>query len=310
MFSSDALTIVDRFEVNTVVWLRSLAEADLGPSRRMTEDLGALAAAGTFAFEEIAVADREELLAALDGIARRSESGLRPILHFDCHGSAGEGLLLEPSGERLAWSELVEALRPINVATANSLCCVFGVCFGLHLSLGLSLSLPSPYFLTIAPEGEILVGELLDRLAPFYARLFETSNITRAYHEHLAPALSTFYCTELLAKALATYIVKHAGGAAGAARREQLVSRIVKERGTSDGGSTQLASARQRAKSRLRLTQAHLDRYARLFLIGRKPGFGIAEVERIAEGLRRSRERTRRREDRSAKARRRGRLGP
>lgn len=310
MVSPDALTIGDRFEVNTVVWLRSLAEGELGPSRRMTEDLEALATAGTFAFEEVAVADRDELLAALDSIARRSESGLRPILQFDCHGSAEEGLLLEPSGERLTWSELVEALRPINVGTANSLCCIFGVCFGLHLSLGLSLSLPSPYFLTIAPEGEILVGELLDRLAPFYARLFETGNITRSYREHLAPALSIFQCTELLAKALATYIVKHASGAGGAARRERLVSRMLEERGTGDGELTQLASARQRAKSGLRLTQEHLDRYARLFLIGRKPSFGIAEVERIAEGMKRSRERTRRREERSAKARRRGRLGP
>lgn len=297
MEQDKAITIVDRFEVNTIVWLRSLPEAEVGPSRRMTEDLEALALTGAFAFEVVDVSDRATMLNALAAIATRCAGGLRPILQFDCHGSAEDGLALAPSGEYLAWDALAAALRPLNVASANNTCCIFGVCFGLHLSLSLRLSLPSPYFLTIAPEREVTVGELLDRLAPFYARLYETGNITQAYKEHLAPALSVFYCTKVLAQAFATYIVNHASGAGAAVRREDMLTRAL-EAGNSPA---QIAALRKRLKEALRPTQTQLDHFANSFLIGRKPGFGIDEVERLATGMRRRRENVRRDADRRDK---------
>lgn len=81
------IDVVDKFEVNTVVWLRSLPENELGPSRRMVEDIEAFAKrGGLFQFEEISVSSSAEMLAALATLASRCRAGLRPILHFDCHG--------------------------------------------------------------------------------------------------------------------------------------------------------------------------------------------------------------------------------
>lgn len=278
------------FDVNTLVWIRSLPESELGPSQRMAEDLEALSANGRFAFEEISVGSREELLGVLTEVTVRCTEGLRPILHFDCHGSAELGLQLAPSGEHLAWADLADALRKVNVAAKNNVSCIFGVCFGMHLSMELSLSQPTPYFLTIAPEKEITVGELLDRFAPFYARLFETGNITQAYREKLAPSLSVFYCTEVLAKAFATYVVKHASGRAAGLRKETLVTKALEARGITSPSKAQLDSLRRIVKSSLRPSQAQFTYFAKRFLIGRAPGFTFAEVSEFAEHLRKRRE--------------------
>lgn len=285
------IDVVDKFEVNTIVWLRSLSEDELGPSRRMVEDIEPLAKRdGPFQFEEIVVSSTAEMLAALATLASRCRAGLRPILHFDCHGSEESGLLIAPSGDRLGWAELTSALRAVNVAAENNLCCIFGVCFGMYLSTELSITEPSPYFLTIAPEREISVGELEARFPSFYERLFETGNITQAYRERLAEVLSIFQCQEIFGKAFATYVVNHGSNAALSERREKLITKLLERRGISEATPDQLRSARAQMKEGLKLNQDILDRYASIFLIGRKAVLGIEEVEKLAEVYRRRRD--------------------
>jgi hypothetical protein len=156
----NGMKLSDTLSINKIIWIRSLDNNEIGPSVRMVEDLELRAANGNFAFEERVVNDRNSLQSVLNEIADEAERGLRPILHFDCHGSRDEGLYLKPSGEDFSWEELVIALQKINVRTENNLCCVFGVCFGLRLSMSLELSKPTPYYLTIAPEEKVLVGTL------------------------------------------------------------------------------------------------------------------------------------------------------
>lgn len=302
--SNDALHVIDRVEVNTVIWLRSLPEAELGPSRRMTEELEALAQQGGCLFEQIVVGDRREMLDALASIADRCARGLRPVLHFDCHGTRDKGLLLAPSGESLGWSKLAEALRTVNVAARNHVCCVFGVCFGLHLSLSLRLSEPTPYFLTIAPEREVAVGFLEERFPQFYAALFEGGHIDKAYRAHLAPELTCFNCKEIMAKSLAIYIARHATGVPGRERRERIMSQSFNQRGIPMPTPHDLRVTREAIKQRLALTQAQIDAYSQTFLIGRAPGFGLAEVERLADGMKRRLEHRKRQNERREKSRR------
>jgi len=285
------IDLIDKFAVNTIVWLRSLPEEELGPSRRMVEDIEAFAQrGGPFKFEEMAVSTGAEMLTALATLAARCRGGLRPILHFDCHGSEEQGLLLAPSGDRIGWAELTSALREINVAAENNVCCIFGVCFGMYLSIALSVTEPTPYFLTIAPEREIGVGELEARFPPFYERLFETGNITQAYKERLVDVLSIFQCQEIFGKAFATYIVNHGSGAAASARRENLITKFLNRRGIANATPEQLRDVRAQMKAGLKLSQAMLDHYASIFLIGRKASLNLEDVEKLAEVYRRRRD--------------------
>lgn len=276
------LTLGDTLEVNSVVWITSLGEHERNPSRRMVEDLEQLAAAAEMRFEEIVVEGREGLLAALAGLADQADRGLRPILHFDCHGSAEQGLELRPTGEFLGWSDLVEALRSLNAATGNNLCCIFGVCFGLHMSKQLTLSLPTPYYLTIAPESEITVGVLEERTAPFYREVFTSGDITAAYAKVLAPDLSLFLCKAVLAEALALYVANNCVGAEARARRERMVTAVLKKERIVEPTGAQLREARSKVKAALEPSQWMIDHYASTFLLGRPPGFGFAELERLA----------------------------
>jgi hypothetical protein len=193
-------------------------------------------------------------------------------------------LLLKPSDEFLSWQELADALRPINVATKNNVCCIFGVCFGLHFSFELRLSKPSPYFLTIAPEREVSVGVLEARTGDFYSRLNDTRNITLAYSDVLKPELHLFYSRAVYAEALAVYVNQHCRGKRGAARRERLLTELLRSRGITAPSKEQLKQARAQIKALVMPSQALIDRWAPTFLIGREPGFGIAELERLANG--------------------------
>jgi hypothetical protein len=285
----NGLKLEDKLEINTIIWFQSLGDDEVGPSNRMIEDLDALAFKGGFPVERVIVRNRQEALDAFADIAERSARGLRPILHFDCHGSKTHGLLLKPSGEFLSWQELADALRPINVATRNNVCCIFGVCFGLHFSFELRLSKPSPYFLTIAPEREVSVGILEARTGDFYSRLNETRNITLAYPDVLKPELHLFYSRAVYAEALAVYVNQHCRGKRGAARRERLLTESLKARGITTPSKEELKQTRAQIKAIVMPSQALIDRWAPTFLIGREPGFGIAELERLADGRSRRR---------------------
>lgn len=280
----DGITLTDKLEISSLLWIRSLGEHELNPSRRMVEDLETLTVAGEFVFEEHVVGCRADMLALLGDIARRADKGLRPILHFDCHGSRSEGLLLKPSGEYLDWRALADALRSVNVATANNLCCVFGVCFGLHMSFELRLSEPSPYYLTIAPENEISVGLLEQCTLPFYREVFLSGNITSAYSKTVHPDLKQFHCKEVFARALATYIANNCVGRAAKRRQERMVTEILQKDGVAAPSPAQLREVRAKVKAALAPSQAIIDHFAPTFLIGRAPGFGYAELKKLADG--------------------------
>lgn len=291
----EGLTLGDTLRINSVVWIRSLGEDEVNPSRRMVEDLRPLAAAAGMDFREILVTDRAGLLQVLSVLSDEVGRGLLPILHFDCHGSADRGLELRPSGEFLDWEELADALRILNTRTGNNLCCVFGVCFGLHMSKQLTLTRPCPYYLTIAPEREITVGVLEARTAPFYREIFVSGDITRAYAKVLKPELRLFHCKAVFAEALATYIARNCVGAAASRRLEKMVTAVLQKGGITKPTAAQLGDARRKVKAALKPSQALIDRYAPTFLIARPPGFGFAELKRLADGhVKRARLRERR----------------
>lgn len=83
----------------------------------------------------------------------------------------------------------------------------------------------------IAPENEIAVGVLEDRVARFYRETLTGGNITAAYQSVLAPDLKLFHCKEIMARSLATYIAKNCVGRGRRERRERMVTRMMDVKG-------------------------------------------------------------------------------
>lgn len=141
------------FSCNSVVWITSLPEAELGPSRRMTEDVAAHSSRLGFHFSRIDVKRRSELAEVLNDINHRAgEHGLRPILVLDAHGNQRDGLVLSEPGEAVTWAELGAQLQRINISTLNNLCVIGAACFSLRAIAPSKLDQAAPFFVLLAPE--------------------------------------------------------------------------------------------------------------------------------------------------------------
>ena len=296
--SESGISLTDTVHINSVIWIRSLGDDELNPSRRMVEDLTPMAIAGHFGFEEKVVGNRAELLSLLDRVVSAAQAGLRPILHFDCHGSAVGGLFLKPTDEFCGWEELATQLRAINVATGNNLCCVFGACFGMWHATQLRLSQPAPWYLVIAPENEVSVGVLEERIAAFYREVFSSANITQAYDRVLKPDLDIMLCKKVFAESLAQHVAVNCRGETGRKRKEVAVTAVLQRRGIVSPTREQLAHARREIRDKFKASQWLIDHFATRFLIGRHPGIDVSDLVRLADNYAR---RARRRRDRAQK---------
>ncbi|MFN3675825.1 MAG: hypothetical protein ACK4TC_07575 [Sphingomonas pseudosanguinis] len=150
----------------------------------------------------------------------------------------------------------------------------------------MSITEPTPYFLTIAPEGEIAVGQLEARLPRFYEYMLRSGSITDAYDAELKPVMGIFKCQAVFGKVVATYINNHGRGTALAARKEALISEALDKNGVVAPTPEQLRQIRAPVKGHLKLDQATIDRYASIFLIGRKAAIDLQDAYAIAEALR------------------------
>ena len=81
-YSDTALTISETLQTNAIVWIHSLPDGEMGPSRRILEDLEALANFGGFPLFEYAVRDRAGLGDIFKQLRAEAEQGLRPVLHL------------------------------------------------------------------------------------------------------------------------------------------------------------------------------------------------------------------------------------
>lgn len=91
----------------------------------------------------------------------------------------------------------------------------------------------------------------------------------------MAPIMTPACATQGSAKAVAN-------------RAEVLLTRSLSQKGLA-GNRQAVREERRRIKHALKPGQALIDHFAPTFLIGRKPGFGIAELRRLAEAERRRR---------------------
>lgn len=265
------------FSCNSVIWIASLPDDELGPSRRMTEDVASHSSRLGFHFSRFNVRCRSELAQTLDEINFQArEHGLRPILVLDAHASQEDGLLLNDSHETMPWTELSTLLQQINISTLNNLCVIGAACFSLRAISPAKLDQAAPFFILLAPEQEVNVGFLEKNLPTFFDRLFTYGSLDDAYSRHLSESFKYFHCEKMLFIVVAKYIKAGCKGKSAAERRERLMTEVFMQ--GMQNTQANRKSIREKLKAGLKPNQALLDRYARTFLVGRSCSFTMEQL--------------------------------
>lgn len=285
-FSENGIKISETVENDSIIWIHALPHEELGPTNRIIEDLEPAFSSAKLHFEIHEVKDQGHLKQLFDDLCIRAADGLRPIVHFDAHGSSDRGLAIAASGERVHWLEIIDLLRALNRATQNNLVCIFALCFGLHLYKEVSLGKPVPAYLFCAPENEVHVGFQQLQTNAFYNELINTSNVTSALENTLGQNMETIHCQGLFLQSLLRYVAKEGSSASRQARQENLVSAILNQNGITHPTTEDLRSVRKQVKAFLKPSQKLIDLFASTFLVGRDPAFNFEDIEQTLVRIR------------------------
>jgi hypothetical protein len=276
-----ALHLSSGLIVNSLIWISSLEPNEKGTTDRVHDDLQPYFVSIRLPFHLIEPKSASELLAGLDALAKRAKDGLRPMIHFDTHGSKNNGLYIAASREFVTWQQLVERLRPINVATGNNLCVVSAACFGLHAIMAIHIGSPAPFFALVAPENTVSFGFVEQRTVPFYEAVFKGLDVVSAHEQHLAPDFKLFLCEKMLLVGLTKYVRNYCIGKGGKKRIEDLLTQAVA--GGLPNTPKNRRLARRTAKQRIKPDQALIDKYMQTFLIGKKVDVTIKQIVDLAQ---------------------------
>lgn len=227
--------------------------------------------------ERFPVTNSGELRHALDKIEALVRDGVKPIIHFECHGSAQGGLQIGDCQDMVGWDVLEVLLRRINLASGCHLGVVMGVCHGLYAITPIRIQRPAPFYFLIGSQDEITGGALRKEMPEFYRVLFVTNNLEAAIAN--APSCKTFHAEKLLAVSFAKYLKR---GCMGMHRMER-VDRMISEKRFVNGvqyGPEQLRSLRKQGKERTKAENQTfaLQRILATFLPGRSCSFTFDEL--------------------------------
>lgn len=266
-------------KVNALVWIMSPDDDD---ERQSTDHvltfLEPLLQAMQIPFAKVEPKTAAELFKFLALIEARAKAGLRPIIHLDTHGGLTDGLYIAASGEFVGWQELVNRLRPINVAAQNNVCVVSAACFSLHTIMTIDFRAPTPFFIMLAPQHTVTFGFIEDRMFRFYEDVFTSLDVMLAHERHLGPNLQQYHCHRLLLKSLSGYM---RDTCTGKGRRKQVRALMKKNLGPGKQhpDTPELRRvARQVALAATKPSQALIDRHAQPFLMGQTLSTGFDEI--------------------------------
>ncbi|MDO3615283.1 hypothetical protein Q3O97_05440 [Ralstonia pseudosolanacearum] len=278
-------TFTSRFANNVVIVLDCLRDDDLQTGVTVFNKLRDLRdyAGHACEVEREKITDPGDLRIALERIRQRCLAGLRPILHFECHGHKVTGLEIGPQQIPFSWTALESLLRPINVACEGNLGVVMAVCEGLYAITPLRLHRHAPFYFLVGTQDVIRQGALADELPRFYEVLFSTENLDSALEQ--VPTCRPFHAEKLLATSLVGYIRDACTGRGKAERQEQLLT------GTKwlIGGFRdidQMRELRSNLKGQLRdhVSPELLERYAAPFLGKRQCSFTFDDLLQVVLG--------------------------
>jgi hypothetical protein len=268
-----ALHLSSGLTVNSLIWISSLEPNEKGTTDRVHDDLQPYFVSIGLPFHTVEPKSASDLLAGLDAIAKRAKDGLRPIIHFDTHGSKRDGLYIAASHEHVPWQQLVDRLRPINVATGNNLCVVSAACFGLHAIMAINIGSPAP--------NTVSFGFAEQRTVPFYEAVFKGLDVVSAHEQYLAPNFKLFLCEKTLLVGLTKYVRNYCMGKGREKRIEELLTQAVA--GGLPNTPENRRIARRTAKKNIRPDQPLIDRYVQTFLIGKKVDVTVKQIVDLAQ---------------------------
>lgn len=143
-----------RFGASAIFLVRSLPQCDEGVARRVAEQLqDESRVLDGIPVEHEAVGSYAEFSHLVDELGRRADTGFRPMLHIDAHGSSA-GVQFA-NGEMVEWDLVVGRLRELNKRTRMNLVVSLGVCEGAAALLGVKNEWRAPFVALLAPTAPI-----------------------------------------------------------------------------------------------------------------------------------------------------------
>ena len=261
---------------DSVFWISSLPDGEMGPTRRMTEELDQILRGFDIGFLHQRIQHVDELVNFLNYVQQYTVNrGLRPLIHFDAHGNPERGLFLSGQNSFYEWSSLATLLRTINIASQNNLIVVDATCYGLRLIWPMQLDAPTPFHVLLSPEREVCNGYLEDSVPELYRCLFQSGSLKCAYESCLQEQFSYIHCEKVFFDTMAMYIDLYCKEKASRIRREELLTIALSGSGVNSLGTRDI---RRIIRESVKPNQERLNQYARAFLIGKDCGEDIRNL--------------------------------
>jgi hypothetical protein len=275
-FEFDCAVLVDG-----LLWISSLHADEKGSARRAIEDLEPLLYNQNLRLDHVEVTSARQLQVLLTAVRSQAAQGRRPIIHIDMHGSAERGLLIAATGEYVPWNVLLDDFRRINIAMENNLVVISMACHSFLSILQITPLAHSPFFILIAPQSEITIGAVSDRIIPFYEAFFVgTRSVYQACDELFGDAVKLFHAERYLLTAILRYYRQECSGARLSRRIDTLLGKIPQRM-----DAQQRRHYRREAKRHFRSIDYIFERIVPTVLGLRPPSATPAQVSDMVRAL-------------------------
>lgn len=214
------------FSNNSIYILDALSSTELQTGRRLSEELGDLAYDVDSPYcSYIRTSSSADFLAALSKIENLCASGIKPVIHIECHGDVNSGVIIGDQKEKITWEDLSERLRHINKASRNNLGVVMAGCFGLYAIRPITINRPSPFYFLIGSQVEVSAGEIDETMKKFYRALFADGSLKSAMSQ-LSEKFQQYHVEKMFCISYGRYIKQHCIGKGRMARIEKLLTEV------------------------------------------------------------------------------------
>jgi len=271
------MNMLSRFNVNAVMLIAMPRSGEEGVPNRIGDHIAGLSETHGFPFEKFLPRSAAEFASVLDEILIHCQSGMRPVIQLDCHGSASLGLEVGASGEFVSWSTIANLLRPINQCTGNNLVVIMSACHAFEAIGVFTITKHVPYYLLYAPEGIIYEREIELAAIAFYDSLVIRKDFDEMHGAMVGP-FRLFHCERVFLLSFARYVKYECAGRGKKARIERLLSEALKMPGIENTIENR-RKFRGMIKARLRPTEETVQRFGKIFLGKRDFCASLTEIE-------------------------------
>lgn len=127
----------------------------------------------------IPVPNRAKLFEVLEEIKDHTKDWLKPMIHFEMHGSP-DGLGLSEESDIVTWEDLKEPIREINIISKNNLFVSLATCYGADFLKLYEGWKPCPFFGFVGPMIEVGERDLENSFCEFFTTLLQTDSFQDA----------------------------------------------------------------------------------------------------------------------------------